>query len=509
MSKGKTEIYLEGLPRWKNENCKSTRINWNKVKEIKPMVKFIYKNIKGKIQIIDYERNKKQHLTIKYNNKEFDIQTSAFVSCKLGGILGERTSEFKIKIGTRYKDENRDITIIDKQYIKDKNGGKRKYYKFKCNNPNCGFDGGRHWDIRDKQYKEGYWLGENNLKSGNGCACCANRIVVEGINDVPTKALWMVRYFQGGYEEAKKYSCQSNKKIYPICPDCGRIKDKEISISDIYNRHSIGCSCNDGNYYPEKFFNLVLQQLDVNYKTQLSKATFKWCDKYRYDFYFEYKGEKYIVETHGRQHYEQTGRKGKRARTLEKEQENDKLKKQLALDNGIKEENYIVIDARESNLEWIRDNENGILNSKLSKLFDLNKIDWNKCEEFALSNRVKEICEYKRNNPKMTTGKIKEITGISQPTITKYLKHGTELGWVNYDPKEETKKQVAIFKNGVKLGEYASCSELERSSEKDFGVKLLNSKISAVCRGKRNHHKGFTFKYIDIELHKQELVQAS
>jgi hypothetical protein len=57
-------------------------------------------------------------------------------------------------------------------------------------------------------------------------------------------------------------------------------------------------------------------------------------------------------------------------------------------------------------------------------------------------------------------------------------------------------KQIEIFKDGVSLGKYSSCSELERCSEKDFGVKLLNSNISMACNGNRKQHKGFTFKYV-------------
>src|SRR5574344_202584 len=45
---------------------------------------------------------------------------------------------------------------------------------------------------------------------------------------------------------------------------------------------------------------------------------------------------------------------------------------------------------RKSELEYIKNN---IFESKLNEIFDLSKIKWDECEEFALSNRVKEACD--------------------------------------------------------------------------------------------------------------------
>ena len=211
-----------------------------------------------------------------------------------------------------------------------------------------------------------------------------------------------------------------------------------------------------------------------------------------------------IIETHGSQHYKQSTR----GRSLEEEQENDKYKKDLALDNNI--ECYITLDCSKSELEYIK---NSLLNSELSDLFDLSKIDWFKCEEYALKNIVLEICSYWRehneiNDEDLTTTDISRIFNLSVTTIQRYLNKGVKLGWCNYNSKEELKKasikgskstgkSVEIFKDGESLGIFKSCSELERQSEKLFGIKLNNRKIASVCRGERPHHKGFTFKYVN------------
>ena len=91
-------------------------------------------------------------------------------------------------------------------------------------------------------------------------------------------------------------------------------------------------------------------------------------------------------------------------------------------------------------------------------------------------------------------------------TIRRYLIKGSKLKWCSYDPKDEifkssskngkaSCKQVEIFKDGISLGVFKSIIELSIQSECLFGIKLSTSKISLVCKGKRSHHKGFTFSF--------------
>ena len=480
---------------------RGTRINWQD--SIGYKVYIIHGDTETEIEIVDYERNKDKYLTIKYNNIEYDLHTNVFRHCEFSNILGNIKPKFKYRLGNIIKDDKRDITITDRKYIKNKNGYYLKYYKYRCNK--CGFDCGEHWSIKDVKYQDELWIEENVLVRGIGCSCCGGcQIVVEHINSLVVTAPWMISYFQNGYDEAKKYTSRSRQYVYPICPDCERVKEKQISISNIYKNHSIGCSCGDGQSYPEKAMYNLLEQLEINFQTQLTKTTFKWCSNYKYDFYFEYNNEKYIIETHGIQHYEQTNRKG--ARTLKEEQKNDKLKKELALKNGIKEGNYIVIDCRKSELEWIKEH---ILESNLTKVVDLSKIDWIKCHEFACSNLVKIACEYwcmGINN----TEEIANIMKYNRATIIRWLSNGFEVNWCDYNGKDEMRKngknsgnrlreklskQVEIFKNEISLGIFPSAKELERQSEKLFGTKLLQSGISYVCLGRLKHYKKYTFKY--------------
>ena len=301
-------------------------------------------------------------------------------------------------------------------------------------------------------------------------------------------------------EDAKQHTRSSNKKVTVTCPHCGKTKD--IGIYTIYNRKSISCTCGDGIKYPEKFMINVLEQLDIEYIFQLTKTTFDWCEDKRYDFYIPSLNNT-IIETHGRQHYEDcTWSKAKDV------QENDRIKYELALQNGIKDGDYVVIDCRYSDAEWIK---NSILNSKLNELFDLSEIDWIECGKKAQKNLVKEVCEYWNNNRQEweTTKTLAEVFGLSRGVITDYLKKGAGLGWCKYDAKEEMiktaklngkakGKRVAMYDlDGNFIMEEYSTNELARRFFAETGIRLCGSNIRMVARGERKHYKGYTFKYID------------
>jgi hypothetical protein len=152
-----------------------------------------------------------------------------------------------------------------------------------------------------------------------------------------------------------------------------------------------------------------------------------------------------------------------------------------------------------------------VANIRLNELFDLSNIDWLKCEEFALSNLIKIACEYKKNNPDMTTTQIGEIMGgYTKKGVSNWLLQGNKLGWCEYNTKIENiksaikcgkanGKQIEIFKNGVSLGVFESISDLSRQSENLFGEKLIYTYISKVCNKILKKYKGYTFKFINKE----------
>lgn len=150
----------------------------------------------------------------------------------------------------------------------------------------------------------------------------------------------------------------------------------------------------------------------------------------KYDFYVQY-NEDIIIECHGAQHYEDHGfGVFNFGRTLEEEKENDKIKTRLALDNGINQTSYIVVDCRKSEMEFIK---KSILNSGIPKIFDFNEndIDWNKCEFYACTSLVKIACD-KWNNGIHNTRQISNDMGLHVSTVRSYLRRGSSIGICDY-----------------------------------------------------------------------------
>lgn len=336
----------------------------------------------------------------------------------------------------------------------------------------------------------------NNFHRGQRCPICSNhQVTLE--NCIAITDPWMMKYFKNK-EDAYVHSYGSHDIIKVQCPNCG--KEKEMIINNIYNRKGIACMCNNTSY-PEKIIISMLDQLNIKYTKEYKPL---WSNNKRYDFYLE--NYNCIIECHGGQHYNENGFNTCGGRTLKEEERNDNLKKYLAEQNGF---TYIELDCRKSELEWIKQS---ILNSELSGIIDLNNVDWLICEEFAIKNKIEEVCNYWKehneiNNEGLTTEDIGKAFNLSRGIIIKFLNIGNNLKMCNYNGKEEmrkngnknsvhSKKPVEIFKDGESLGVFKSISELSKQSYVLFGVKLLSNSISQVCHNKMKQYKGYTFKYV-------------
>lgn len=437
---------------------RKSKINWEK--SVGYNVYFEYDDISGYIEILNVNI-KTRKIKLQYANNIDEITIPNFHSYKIGKLLKRKTKEFKFELGFTINN----MIVTDREYRVHKGIENRKWYKYKCNN--CGWTEG--------------WILECNLSKGVGCSCCYGRTTVQGINDIPTTDPWMVKYFQGGYDEAKMYTKSSNKYIQPKCPDCNVIRKNPIKISGINTNDSIGCMCSDKTSYPEKFIYTLLKQLDIKFTPQLNRSTFDWCDKYKYDFYLtDYNT---IVETHGKQHYEWTGGY---MPPVEEEINNDAIKKELAINNSIS--NYIVIDCRISDFDFIKTN---IINSKLSKIINLEDIDWDAIRSECAKNLVKTICEYYELNKDIETQKyMANKFKIHEATLGRYLTIGASLNWCV--PKGSKKKIRYIEENEV----FESMSECVRQLYKKYNIKVNTSNISRVCNGMKKNTKGLHFEFV-------------
>ena len=323
--------------------------------------------------------------------------------------------KYKYNIGDVITSNNRNLTIIDREireverrHRADNKPFKQrlKFYKYHCNN--CGNE---DWKLED-------YLGDTKYSTGCNVCCKTPQKVVKGINDVATTTPWMIPYF-ADIEDAYTHTQYSKAKVNFKCPDCGRIYNR--GIDHIHHTHGVKCVCGDGWSYPNKFMYSVLEQIGVDFTPEKS---FDWSENKFYDDYIEYNGLKIITEQHGKQHYDKPMNL---TRTLEQEKENDKLKHDLALNNGI--DYYFVIDCRESDKDYIK---NSICQSGLLELLDANQdsIDWEQCGSFATSNLIKTVCDYLNENPVMKMADIASHFRISKKTVGCYQNLGKQNGWI-------------------------------------------------------------------------------
>lgn len=473
------KVFLEDLPHKKNRG--KSCIDW--VNSPGYNVRFEYDSIVGSLKIIKIENYK---ITVEYNGNIHTITRKGFVDCGLAKIVGKINKDFKYDIGTVFSDNRRNIVIIGL----DKKDGRKGYY-YKCNV--CGWRKG--------------WIIESNLKQGGGCSCCGGITIVKGINDVATTNSEIFKFLKNK-DDAFKYSKGSHVKVEVVCPNCGALSSNKMAIKDIVRRKRVPCKCNGGFTYPERLMMSVLKALNIDFIKELTNTTFEWCGGYRYDFYIPDKN--LIIEVHGKQHYDGgfsrcgTGIRGK---NLMEEQANDMAKMELAMNNGVS--NYVVIDARESSLEWIK---NSIIKSKIGDIYNISDINWLKCDESASTGLVKDICDYYMENNKPSSKEIALKFNTTPRTVVIYLNKGALFGWCDYSGNEvaiKTRtinlekarlgrlKKVDMFSGDEFLGSFESATYLEGISEEKFGVKLYSRSISSVCRGEIKTHKGYTFKYVD------------
>lgn len=423
---------------------KSGHPDW--AKSIGLKIPFVFDKLSGEFTIVDYLTPinlTAKHIVLELNGIILKpILPNSVTQAKFSNILDELYIEWEYEIGSNILDDKRNLTIIDRKRTKNKNNCLEKVYKLKCNI--CGFDGGEHYFAGNK--REELWITEHDLKRTDGkscgCGCCSGRFTITGINDVSTLSPWMIPYFQGDYNEAKRFSPNSHTLKHFKCIHCNTIKTRRISVKDLYFAKTISCVCRDKMSYPNKFAYFLFQQLlgDISYYE--NEYSPKWALRYRYDNYIElYDHRKIIIEMdgglgHGNRQYksQQIDIAGKRK---------DKIKDALANSNQIK---VIRIDCKLSEFNYIKNNTI----KELGGYFDLSKIDWNLIDTNSkFKNIYKSICEYYEANKKLTQKEIGVNLNLGKRTVHAALKMGLQFGWCSYLPRE-TKQQ----NNKIKIQEY-------------------------------------------------------
>lgn len=460
------EIYLNNLPHH------GKTINWKESMGF--IVQFNYDGIIGSMKIIKYQKEK-HRLTIEYNDKLYEIFTGHFCDCKFGNILHHRIK----KKYTKYKYQIGDI-------INTKNGQIKILQQIRMNHDHC------------KGYvyqclKDGYIgnIDEYGLIDGVGCPVCYNHKIIKGINDMWTTAPETAKLLANP-EDGYKYTRQSNKRTDFRCPVCGNIiKNKVISSID---SSGLSCpSCSDGISYPEKFMYNLLNQLNIDFVYQ---KKFDWC-KYkfkdiiktgRYDFYIPSKH--LIIEMDGGYGH---GNKNIQELTKEESKYIDNEKDSLARQHNIEPIRIDCYYEQQHNLTKCDYIKHNILNSNISKIFNITTINWISIDATSQISLVKTVCDYKNNHSNMTTSEIGKVFKLRSGTISIYLKRGNKYGWCIYDAKEESKRIGKM--NGKRNGDLLSKAVICLTTQKIYksitaaakDIHISHASIQNCC-----HHKTLT-----------------
>ena len=285
-----------------------------------------------------------------------------------------------------------------------------------------------------------------SVSRNKSCVCpkcnpSAIKHVIKGINDIATTNPELVHLFKN-MEDAYKYKKWSTQYTWYICPCCGN--EYYLQIQNVTKAGKVPCDiCNDGFSYPNKFMANLLSQLNITYEKEYSPD---WISPKKYDFYFQINNKNYIVEMDGG-----LGHGNSFGKPFQKDLDDgitiDKYKDKMAKNHGI---SVIRIDCNYTSkrFEYIT---NSILNSYLAELFDLNAIDFKKCDLASNDNIFRAVLTDLQNgiyDTKVLSRKHK----LGESTIRNYINTAIESNIisqkaVNQYRFESRKKKISDSKN--------------------------------------------------------------
>lgn len=317
----------------------------------------------------------------------------------------------------------------------------------------------------------------NHILNGQGCGVCHGQQICIGYNDIATTNPEIASLF-ANQAETKMYTQWSGRKVDFKCPNCGHIIKKTISV--VNRDGGISCPiCGDGYSYPNKFiYNCLIQinnQLDyIEREYQPEWCVFEYNNSKktgRYDIYFSINNKFYICEM--------DGGLGHGNRTLGASKEEslfiDSEKDRLAKEHGIA---IIRIDCDYKTGDRFEFIKNNIINSQLSDILDLSKIDFNKANIEAQSSLMIRACNLW--NEGYNAGQIASKINVVQSTVTHYLTKGFKYNICkNYSKVESTYRshgRMIICLNNKKI--FRSIVD----GAKFYGI--TESVISKCCRRK-------------------------
>lgn len=451
-------IDLNQFPHDNNGN-----ISWKN--SIGVVVEFFYNGIRHEMEIIE-----------KVSRNYFKIRVDDFIidkahSDKIKNIAFENIF-YKPQYVYNIGDVVRDIQILDQLFLEAKSNHGSGVVHYKWYSCLCLVDG---YEFNIREY---------DLVNGVGCPVCSGRVVKEGVNDIATTNPELVKFFVN-VDDAKKYSKCSNAEVRVRCPNCGF--EKTMSLVNLSNSGHVSCDrCSDGISYPNKFAHQFFEQLSLQYDAYECEYSPDWAGLYRYDNYIRMNdGREIIVEMDGAFHKNQN--------VKDADKKKDELCRQHDIDIIRIKCDYIKTHER---YEYIKNN----MIDSLSDYFNLDEIDWDKCNDAGLSSCFLDVIDFYKQNPKLGLEDIASHFGISKGTIYSYLYIGEDLGICKYiradSNRSKNSKPVAMYTiDGDIIGVFKSAKVIEESfPDKDFKHRNIRQSIQD-----NKTYKGYVFKFATFE----------
>lgn len=310
-----------------------------------------------------------------------------------------------------------------------------------------------------------------------GCRYCA----IEGrrLTNLQKSNLWITRpdiaSLLENPEDGYQYFENSKEHTWFLCPDCHSRLYKSIAT---VRANGLKCNiCSDGFSYPNKLMSQILIQLNVTFITEYSP---NWISPRRYDFYFCINNNQYIIEMdgglgHGKRLYSTD------TKTLQESLEIDYEKDNYAKKHGI---NVIRIDCTKSDIQYIKNN---IINSELNQIFNLENIDWIKCDILSRQSNLLKVCQLYAKYPFLSYKEMCKIFNMCEDTIRKYIQIGSENGLCN----------SYKLAGGIHIICLDSSIIFRNISEAGRFYHIPTDKISQCCKGQRDQIHGLHFVFLD------------
>ena len=268
------------------------------------------------------------------------------------------------------------------------------------------------------------------IKNNHGCCpCCKGGIVIKGFNTFGDLYPDLIKYFKNK-EDAFSHSYGSGEKIEMKCPDCGM--EFTMALNHLSKRGFSCPICSDKVSLPNRILRAFLKSVSKQIERYGFEKDFDWSQGKIYDGFFIKNGKKYLVEMQGEQHYKDAWN------SKEETQENDRLKAQLAEENGFE---LIVIDCENSNFDYIK---KSIMNSKLRELFSIRKRNWDAIFKQATSSLIVKAAELYNNGITSPTQIGKEL-GVHRKTVQNYLEKASQLKMINYEKKINPTYSINVY----------------------------------------------------------------